>query len=83
MAKDILEHLQFKVNSETKDRFRVDVPSFRGDVYREIDLIEEVARIHGYDKIPVKNSIGVKLSQDNEFDKITEKTKNVISGLGF
>ena len=83
VAKDILEHLQFKVNSETKDRFRVDVPSFRGDVYREIDLIEEVARIHGYDKIPVKNSIGVKLSQDNEFDKITEKTKNVISGLGF
>ena len=83
VAKDILEHLQFKVNAETKDRFRVDVPSFRGDVYREIDLIEEVARIHGYDKIPVKNSIGVKLSQDNEFDKITEKTKNVISGLGF
>ena len=83
VAKDILEHLQFKVNSETEDGFSVDVPSFRGDVYREIDLIEEVARIHGYDKIPVKNSIGVKLSQDNEFDKITEKTKNVISGLGF
>ena len=82
-AKDILEHLQFEINSETEDGFSVDVPSFRGDVYREVDLIEEVARIHGYDKIPVKNSIGVKLSQDNRFDKITEKTKNVISGLGF
>ena len=82
-AKDILGHLQFKINSETEDGFSVDVPSFRGDVYREVDLIEEVARIHGYDKIPVKNSIGVKLSQDNRFDKITEKTKNVISGLGF
>ena len=82
-AKDILENLQFKINSETEDGFSVDVPSFRGDVYREVDLIEEVARIHGYDKIPVKNSIGVKLSQDNRFDKITEKTKNVISGLGF
>ncbi len=83
VAKDILKHLQFKINSETEDGFRVDVPSFRGDVYREIDLIEEVARIHGYDKIPVKSNIGVKLTQDNEFDKITEKTKNVISGLGF
>ena len=82
-AKDILGHLQFEINSETEDGFSVDVPSFRGDVYREVDLIEEVARIHGYDKIPVKNSIGVKLSQDNRFDKITEKTKNVISGLGF
>jgi len=82
-AKDILENLQFKINSETEDGFSVDVPSFRGDVYREVDLIEEVARIHGYDKIPVKNSIGVKLSQDNRFDKITEKAKSVISGLGF
>ena len=82
-AKDILGHLQFEINSETEDGFSVDVPSFRGDVYREVDLIEEVARIHGYDKIPVKNSIGVKLSQDNRFDKITEKTKNIISGLGF
>jgi phenylalanyl-tRNA synthetase beta chain len=82
-AKEILEHLQFRISAETKDGFSVDVPSFRGDVYREIDLIEEVARIHGYDKIPVKSSIGVKLTQDNQFDKITEKTKNVISGLGF
>ena len=82
-AKDILEHLQFSINSETEDGFSVDVPSFRGDVYREIDLIEEVARIHGYDKIPIKSNIGVKLTQDNQFDKITEKTKNVISGLGF
>ena len=82
-AKDILGHLQFKINSETEEGFSVDVPSFRGDVYREIDLIEEVARIHGYDKIPVKSNIGVKLTQDNQFDKITEKTKNIISGLGF
>ena len=82
-AKEILEHLQFRISSETEDGFSVDVPSFRGDVYREIDLIEEVARIHGYDKIPVKSNIGVKLTQDNQFDIITEKTKNVISGLGF
>ncbi len=82
-AKDILEHLQFRINSETEGGFTVDVPSFRGDVYREIDLIEEVARIHGYDKIPVKNNIGVKLTQDNEFDLITGRAKSVMSGLGF
>ena len=82
-AKDILEHLQFRINSESEDGFSVDVPSFRADVYREVDLIEEVARIHGYDKIPVKSNIGVKLTQDNKFDKITEQTKNIISGLGF
>ena len=82
-VKDILERLQFKISSVTDDCFSVDVPSFRGDVYREVDLIEEVARVHGYDKIPVKSNIGVKLTQDNIFDKVTEKTKSVISGLGF
>jgi phenylalanyl-tRNA synthetase beta chain len=84
-ARDILENLQFtiKPEGETEDNLTVEVPSFRGDVYREVDLIEEVARIHGYDKIPAESNIGVKLTQDNIFDKVTEKTKSVISGLGF
>lgn len=84
-AKGILERLQFtiKPEGETEDNLTVEVPSFRGDVYREVDLIEEVARIHGYDKIPAESNIRVKLTQDNIFDKVTEKTKSVISGLGF
>ena len=40
-----------------EDILTVEVPSFRGDVYREVDLIEEVARIHGYDKIPVQKVV--------------------------
>lgn len=85
MAKDILQRLQFKINPVTDKGFDfdVDVPSFRGDVYREVDLIEEVARIHGYDNIPVKSNMRVKLTQDNSFDIITEKVKNIMSGLGF
>jgi len=84
-VKGILERLQFtiKPEGETEDNLTVEVPSFRGDIYREVDLIEEVARIHGYDKIPVESNIGVKLTQDNRFDIVTEKTKNIISGLGF
>ncbi|MHC4269337.1 MAG: phenylalanine--tRNA ligase subunit beta [Planctomycetota bacterium] len=85
IAKDILKRLQFKINpaTETGIDLSVDVPSFRGDVYREVDLIEEVARINGYDNIPVKSSMRVKLTQDNKFDIITEKVKNIMSGLGF
>ena len=37
---------------EWDDALAVQVPSFRGDLEREIDLIEEVARIVGYDRIP-------------------------------
>jgi phenylalanyl-tRNA synthetase beta chain len=50
-VKQILELLSFKVTAR-KDCFVVDVPTFRTDVQEEVDLVEEVARIHGYDKIP-------------------------------
>lgn len=38
--------------SEKSDRWDVHVPSFRFDISLEADLIEEIARIHGYDKLP-------------------------------
>jgi phenylalanyl-tRNA synthetase beta chain len=83
LVKDILERLQFKITTETDTSLSVDVPSFRGDVYREIDLIEEVIRIHGYDNIPTKGNIRIKPIQENKFDVIVEKVKNIISGFGF
>jgi len=46
----ILESLEAEV--EGNSVLRVTVPTFRGDLEREIDLIEEIARIYGYDRIP-------------------------------
>lgn len=83
LVKDILERLQFKITTETDASLSVDVPSFRGDVYREIDLIEEVIRIHGYDNIPTKGNIVIKSIRKNKFDVIVEKVKTIISGFGF
>ena len=50
----ILPHLGFGVESLPKDGWRVEVPSFRVDIDREADLVEEVARFYGYDRIPAQ-----------------------------
>lgn len=47
----ILNRLGFDVDA-TGDVYQVTVPTFRSDVTREIDLIEEIARVYGYDNIP-------------------------------
>ncbi len=50
----ILYRLGFGIETlQSEDSsYQVTVPSFRGDITREIDLIEEIARVHGYDNIP-------------------------------
>jgi len=48
----VLKHLGFDVVPEDDQEFTVHIPSWRLDVEREIDLIEEIARLHGYDKFP-------------------------------
>jgi len=52
MVRKYLENLELTIE-EREDFLVVTPPTFRQDLEREIDLIEEVARLHGYDKIPV------------------------------
>ena len=47
----ILSRLGFDVEA-SGDAYQVTVPTFRSDITREIDLIEEIARVYGYDNIP-------------------------------
>ena len=49
---EVLGRLGFLVEAAHKGVWRVEVPTFRVDVGREADLIEEVARFYGYDRIP-------------------------------
>ncbi|MBI4687742.1 MAG: phenylalanine--tRNA ligase subunit beta [Nitrospirae bacterium] len=51
-VQDILTRLGFD-NKKTGDTFVVIPPSFREDIQQDIDIIEEIARLYGYDKIPV------------------------------
>jgi len=49
----IFQQLEFKVDTVEPGIFVVEPPSFRVDIEREADLVEEVARLNGYDSIPV------------------------------
>ncbi|MCY4357742.1 MAG: phenylalanine--tRNA ligase subunit beta [Gammaproteobacteria bacterium] len=59
-VEDILSRLGFDVVEKTAAGLQVDVPSFRFDVSIEADLIEELARIHGYDKIPAGQGVSAR-----------------------
>lgn len=71
----ILEKLGFKVLGKNESAAKFEVPSFRfSDVTREIDLIEEIARINGYDKIaptlPNKNESPIITLEEQTLKKI-------------
>ena len=51
---EILERLGFKLLEKTENYLKVQVPTWRHDVSCEADLIEEVARCHGYDNLELK-----------------------------
>jgi phenylalanyl-tRNA synthetase beta chain len=79
----ILKSLEMKVK-ENKDWVKVQVPTFRPDITREIDLIEEIVRIHGYDKIDTSLRAGGSLITNVAFeDRIMKRIKEILVGDGF
>ena len=51
----ILEKLGFKLKKE-KNSLKLSVPSWRPDIVQEIDIVEELVRISGYEKIKIRKS---------------------------
>ena len=80
---DILKKLGMKIVFESEEEYRFLVPTFRPDIEREVDLIEEIARINGYDNIPTQNKISITLDEKTDEAEITDKIRNISVGLGF
>ncbi|MEX2141861.1 MAG: phenylalanine--tRNA ligase subunit beta [Pirellulales bacterium] len=68
----------------TADAARVEVipPSWRRDLAREIDLIEEVARIHGYDAIPEDVHVPMAASARTHRDRVLGRLRTALVGAG-
>ncbi|MBI3854099.1 MAG: phenylalanine--tRNA ligase subunit beta, partial [Planctomycetes bacterium] len=64
------------------DQLQVTAPRGRRDLKIEVDYIEEVARIEGYDKIPCDTSFGLRVAADNPEDLVREEARATLAGLG-
>ncbi len=79
-----LEPIGFELREGKEGAFEVEVPTWRPDVEREADLIEEVARRHGYDKFPeeLRNFRPSMLGEDSYFELVA-RLRELMIGLGF
>ncbi len=82
---EILKKLEFEISSSKKqngmDVWSILPPSFRGDVRVEADLIEEVARFYGYEKIP--STVPAIILDEVYFEPTKEKIKSIAKLLNF
>jgi phenylalanyl-tRNA synthetase beta chain len=81
--KRMLTKLGFKLTPGSAGAYTVEIPTWRLDVEREIDVIEEIARIHGYDKfpntLPSFSSGVIELPTQEKDDKI----RSMLLALGY
>jgi len=82
-VKDILTRLGCEVQADGK-MWQVKAPTHRPDLEREIDLIEEIARVDGYDRIPTEEVTKVVLSgEDDPAHAIRRQVEDVLVNAGF
>jgi phenylalanyl-tRNA synthetase beta chain len=81
---NLLRRLHLPALAVDDQNLALQVPSFRGDLEREVDLIEEIARLGGYDSIPVTLPHGVLATRRPGPEvRLREKARDLLLGLGF
>lgn len=82
-VEEYLSHLYFEAKLASKGQWQVKVPYFRLDINIEEDLIEEVARLYGYEKIPAKELQGEYTPKgDQKQFTLIRDLKNTLVNLG-
>jgi phenylalanyl-tRNA synthetase beta chain len=82
---NILTDLDISILEKDNDVLKLKVPTYRYDVRREADIIEEVLRIYGYNSIDFPGGIRSSLAHhpQPDPDKLQNKLADLLTGLGF
>ncbi|HZT64827.1 MAG TPA: phenylalanine--tRNA ligase subunit beta [Acidimicrobiales bacterium] len=79
---EYLEPLGFTIQAEEPDAVEVEVPSWRPDVSEEIDLVEEVARHHGYSRIERTVPLTPQVGSLTTYQRERRRLREVMAGAG-
>lgn len=84
-VKEILSNLDIQVLEENGTQWKLAVPPYRVDVTREIDVVEEVLRIFGFNNVPLPEKLNstITLRTKPDADKIQRSVAEFLVGLGY
>ncbi len=83
--KGILSSLDIKVNNITETGIGMTIPAYRNDVTREVDVIEEILRVYGYNKINFTQKLNASIAGKKEIEdyEVRNKISDQLAALGF
>ena len=83
--KSILSSLEIKINNVTETGIGLTIPSYRVDVQREVDVIEEILRVYGYNNIEFTTKLNASIASTSIFEdyKLQNIIGNQLAALGF
>jgi phenylalanyl-tRNA synthetase beta chain len=80
----ILEGLGFLVNLKDKENWQLEIPAYRFDVSIEEDVIEELIRVEGYDKVPAAETItALRVGHCHPLERVEMQISQMLRGLGY
>ena len=84
-VESILKALEIKILDITNGVYSLEVPRYRVDVQRDVDVIEDILRIYGYNNIEISNSLNACLSYAEKPDsyKLQNRISEQLTACGF
>ncbi len=83
--KDILTSLEMKINNVTETGIGMTIPAYRNDVTRDVDVIEEILRVYGYNNVKFNQKLNASISTvlpGEDYD-VQNKIALQLTGIGF